>query len=230
MKNLGAQLYTVRNLLDTPCNMKNTLLKIKEIGYASVQLFGSAEFAGQLAKEAAAVGLQVSGILAELEDYEQNLDAYLAICKNCGISDLAISGFLTEAADVAPYIQRVNAVAAKIRQHGLTFSYHNHADEFLKMPDGRTIMDHYMEGFDPELVDFMPDTFWLHKGGCDVRHMLQRLNGRVKILHLKDMKYTKNGQTFAEVGAGSLYFEGIIPTALAQGVSQCVVEQDVVRS
>ena len=179
-----------------------------------------------MALAATEAGLPISGILAELEDYEQNLDTYLQLCRKHQIPDLAISGFLTEPEDVAPYIRRVNAVAEKIKAHGLTFSYHNHADEFIKMPDGRTIMDHYIEGFDPALVDFMPDTFWLHKGGCDVRHMLQRLKGRVHMLHLKDMKYTKTGQTFAEVGKGNLYFEGIIPLALEQGITRFVVEQD----
>ena len=226
MKDLGAQLYTVRNYLDTPGNIQNTLSKIKEIGYTSVQLYGSIDLASAFAKGAKAAGIAISGILAELEDYEKELDIYLQLCDDYRIPDLGISGFLTEAEDVPPYIQRVNAVAKKIRAHGLTFSYHNHADEFIKMPDRKTIMDHYIEGFDPELVDFMPDTFWLHKGGCDVRHMLERLNGRVKILHLKDMKYTKNGQTFAEIGNGNLYFEGIIPLALQQGISHFVVEQD----
>ena len=226
MNDLGAQLYTVRKYLDTPGNIQNTLLKIKDIGYTSVQLYGSIELASAFAKGAKAAEIAISGILAELEDYESNLSLYLQLCDAYQIPDLSISGFLTEAEDVAPYIRRVNAVAEKIRTHGLTFSYHNHADEFIKMPDGKTIMDHYIEGFDPDLVDFMPDTFWLHKGGCDVRHMLERLHGRVKTLHLKDLKHTKDGQTFAEIGNGNLYFPGIIPMALAQGITQFVVEQD----
>lgn len=226
MINPGAQLYTVRKYLDTYENTYTTLLKIKEIGYTSVQLFGEAAFAETLCKAAKTAGLRISSILAELENYEQDLDTYLRLCDDYDIPDLAISGFLTEPEDVTTYIPRVNATAQKIKNHGLTFSYHNHADEFIKMPDEKTIMEHYIEGFDPKLVDFMPDTFWLHKGGCDVRHMLERLRGRVKILHLKDLKYTKDGQTFAEVGKGNLYFEGIIPLALDCGISHFVVEQD----
>lgn len=226
MNNLGAQLYTVRNYFDTPSHMQNALSNIKEIGYTSVQLFGDASLAEALAKTAHAEGLHISGILAELENYEQELDTYLQICGDYDIPDLAISGFLTEEKDVASYIQRVNTVAEKIRAHGRTFSYHNHADEFIKMPDGKTIMDHYIEGFEPTLVDFMPDTHWLHRGGCDVRHMLERLRGRVHMLHLKDLKYTKDGPTFAEIGKGNLYFEGIIPLALDCGITHFVVEQD----
>lgn len=226
MNNLGAQLYTVRKYLDTYENTYTTLLKIKQIGYTSIQLFGGAEFAEMLCKAAKAAEIPISSILAELENYEQDLDAYLRICDAYQIPDLSISGFLTEPEDVAPYIRRVNTVAAKIRSHGLTFSYHNHAAEFIRMPDGKTIMEHYIEGFDPALVDFMPDTYWLHKGGCDVRFMLERLQGRVNILHLKDLKYTKGGSTFAEVGKGNLYFEGIIPLALDCGIKHFVVEQD----
>ena len=43
MHQVGAQLYTVRNLLNTKEEAVKTLQAIKEIGYSSVQLFGNAE-------------------------------------------------------------------------------------------------------------------------------------------------------------------------------------------
>ncbi len=226
MNDLGAQLYTVREYLQTDHEIQDTLSKIKEIGYHSVQLFGSAELAGKLAKAAKDAGLQISGVLADLDGYEQNLDEYLQICDDYEITDLGVSAFITDAEKVRLYIQRVNTMAQKIKVCGHTFSYHNHASEFIKLPDGKTILEHYIEGFDAALVDFMPDTYWIHKGGCDVRHLLERLRGRVKILHLKDMKYTLGGEAFAEVGRGNLYFEGILQLALDCGIKQFVVEQD----
>lgn len=87
-------------------------------------------------------------------------------------------------------------------------------------------MELFIEGFDSETVDFMPDTYWIQNGGADIRHIIEKLRGRVKIIHLKDMKRTPGGQTFAEIGYGNLYFEGIIETALDCGIKQFVVEQD----
>ena len=84
----------------------------------------------------------------------------------------------------------------------------------------------FLKGFDAETVDFMPDTYWIHDGGYDVRYFLNQTKNRVNILHLKDMMRTEQGHTFTEVGNGNLYFKGIIKTAVDCGIKHFVVEQD----
>lgn len=226
MNKLGAQLYTIRKYVRDDDMLQKAMAEIKKIGYTSVQLYGSAENAKRLAAAAKSEGLDISGILADMDTYEQNLGEYVAICKEYNMEDLAVSGFCTELEDVRKYIRRANSIAKTVKEKGLTFSYHNHASEFIRTGDGRTVMEHYIEGFDPDLVDFMPDTYWVHSGGFDVRRFLEMTRGRVKILHLKDMKLTKDGQIFAEIGNGNLYFPGIIRLALECGIQQFVVEQD----
>ncbi len=226
MSTIGAQLYTVRSLLNDEGSIKKTIAEIKKIGYNSVQLFGSAELAEKCAAAAVAEGLEVSGILSDLDKYETDADKYFDVCEKYGIKDLGVSAFYTTLSDALRYIQRANFFAQKVKAKGLTFSYHNHAAEFIKTSDGKTVMEHYIEGFDKDLIDFMPDTFWVHSGGFDVRRFIEITNGRVKILHLKDMKRTKEGQKFAEIGNGNLYFEGIIKLALQCGIDEFVVEQD----
>ena len=83
-----------------------------------------------------------------------------------------------------------------------------------------------MEGFDSRCVSFMPDTYRVQHGGGDVRHFLEQVGSRVKILHLKDMTRGENGPTFAEVGCGNLWFPGILETAAACGIEEYVIEQD----
>lgn len=82
------------------------------------------------------------------------------------------------------------------------------------------------EGFDRNLVRLMPDTYWLQHGGVDVRHFLEQAEGRVNILHLKDMKRTVDGQAFAEIGRGNIHFEGILEVAKKIGIEHFIVEQD----
>ncbi|MBQ6824714.1 MAG: sugar phosphate isomerase/epimerase [Clostridia bacterium] len=228
MNQIGLQLYTVRKRLNTKEESRATLEKIKEIGYRSVQLFGSGDSLenatcwAQLAREQ---GLSLSGILINLESCELNEQALFALCKECEIPDIGISSSPAELQELASYIERVNRFAAKARAAGFSFSFHNHAHEFIRHGDGKHAMEHFFASFSKD-VDFMPDTYWLHTGGCDVRHFLEETRGRVTLLHLKDLKRLESGQTFAEVGKGNLWFKGILQTALDCGIHQFIVEQD----
>ena len=224
---LGAQLYTVRSRLTNEQETEQTLKEIKEIGYDSVQLFGSVELIENCAKYSIIAGLSVVGVLVDMnfcEKYEQEL---FGICKKYNIPDLGISSSHNEYQDPKAYIERVHSFARKVKAEGLTFSYHNHGHEFVRLLDGRTAMSHFLEKFDPSLVDFMPDTYWLHDGGYDVRYFLEETKDRVKILHLKDLKRLEQGHTYAEIGNGNLCFKKILKLAENLGIEQYVVEQDV---
>lgn len=226
MKIIGAQLYTVREQLDTEEQAVRTVAQVKALGYDTVQLFGDVETARRCALACGQVGMPIAGILTDLENCEQSGEKLFELCRIYGIRDIGISSGPLDAAAAAAFIPRVNAFARRTREAGFSFSYHNHGHEFIRTAFGKTVMELFLEGFDPETVDFMPDTYWVHDGGFDVRRFLELVRGRVKILHLKDMKRTPEGHTFAEVGSGNLYFPGILQLAEEIGVQQLVVEQD----
>lgn len=227
MKSIGVQLYTVRDLLTTNSEIMRTLTAIKEIGYDSVQLFGSMELIENCAKYSAQAGLEIAGILIDLNSCEKNKKSLFELCGKYHISDIGVSTNFSECRDTDAYIKRLNLFAAQAKNAGINFSYHNHGHEFIKLEDGKTAMDRFLKEFDAETVDFMPDTYWIHDGGYDVRYFLEQTKGRVKILHLKDLKRTEQGHTFAEIGNGNLYFKGIIETARHCGINQFIVEQDI---
>lgn len=226
MKCIGAQLYTVREKLTSSDETKATLAAIKNIGYDSVQLFGSIDLASSHAKAAKEVGLTILGVLTNLSECEMNAKKWFDLCKEYNIKDIGVSAKFSECQDVKAYIRRINAFASRAKNAGFTFSYHNHGHEFIKLDCGETAMALFLKGFDAETVDFMPDTYWIHDGGYDVRYFLNQTKNRVNILHLKDMKRTEQGHTFTEVGNGNLYFEGIIKTAHNCGITNFIVEQD----
>lgn len=227
MKYIGAQLYTVREKLTSSDEIKATLAAIKNIGYDSVQLFGSIDLASSHAKAAKEEGLAILGVLTDLSECELKSKEWFDLCKEYNIKDIGVSSNFSECQDTKAYIKRVNMFATEANDKGFTFSYHNHNHEFIKLDSGEIPMFSFLEGFETETVNFMPDTYWLHDGGYDVRYFLEQTEGRVKILHLKDMKCTEEGHTFAELGNGNLYFEGIIKTAHGCGIKHFVVEQDV---
>ena len=226
MRNIGAQLYTVRNTLTTNEEIQRTLQAIKEIGYDSVQLFGSIELIENCARYAEETGLGIVGVLADIHICEEQERKLFEICGQYNISDIGVSSKFSECRDAEAYIRRINAFASRAKNAGFTFSYHNHGHEFIKLDCGETAMALFLKGFDAETVDFMPDTYWIHDGGYDVRYFLNQTKNRVNILHLKDMKRTEQGHTFTEVGNGNLYFKGIIKTAVDCGIKHFVVEQD----
>ncbi len=226
MRNIGAQLYTVRNTLTTNEEIQRTLQAIKEIGYDSVQLFGSIELIENCARYAEETGLGIVGVLANINICEEQERKLFEICSKYNVLDIGVSSSFSECRDAEAYIRRINAFASRAKNEGFTFSYHNHGYEFIKLDCGETAMALFLKGFDAETVDFMPDTYWIHDGGYDVRYFLNQTKNRVNILHLKDMKRTEQGHTFTEVGNGNLYFKGIIKTAVDCGIKHFVVEQD----
>ena len=223
---LGLQLYTVRHKMTDRESIRDTLMKIKEMGYECVQLASSVENMEITAKVCKEIGLSAVGLLGNIDMCETDGDKLFEIARICGATDIGISSGMKTEEEAYDVIRRANAFAKKARANGFSFSYHNHSNEFIRGERCRTLMQLLIEGFDPNLVDFMPDTYWLQHGGADVRAFLESIEGRVKILHLKDMKRTVDGPTYAEIGVGNINFKGIIESAEKIGVAHYIVEQD----
>ena len=72
---------------------------------------------------------------------------------------------------------------------------------------------------------------WVANAGADVRYWMEKLAGRIDILHLKDVKVIRNEEgkyvnTMAEIGNGNIWWDGVMETAKKIGVKSYVVEQD----
>jgi sugar phosphate isomerase/epimerase len=223
---LGLQLYTVRSLTETDAACTAALRTVRDVGYECVQLAGKIETVERTARIAADLGIPVAGILVNLKMCEEDTERLFAAARLCHAEDIGISSSIKTEEEARDLIARVNRFAPIARQAGFRFSYHNHSNELIRAACGKTLFRLLVEGFDPETVDFMPDTYWLQHGGADVRAVLESLKGRVRILHLKDMKRTADGPTFAEIGQGNLNWQGILDVANAIGVRHCIVEQD----
>ena len=232
IEKIGVQLYTVRDYMNTEEEIRETFKKLKDLGYDQAQTAGckiSYEAFGQLAKEA---GIEIVGTHDNFElmctDFEKSFENH----KYLDTLNMGIGGYFHPTIEKnIDFIEKANMVGEKIAKHGGKFTYHNHHQEFIKLENGKTTMDMLVEGLNPETTSFVLDTFWVQKGGSDVRYWIDKLAGRIDILHLKDMKVKMENdifeQVYTEIGNGNLYWEGIIETALNTGVKYFVVEQDV---
>jgi sugar phosphate isomerase/epimerase len=128
----------------------------------------------------------------------------------------------------------MNRAAASAKRAGLSFGYHNHAFEFGKLDDGTRPIDTILTSFDPALVRFEVDVFWVSVTGNDPVDFIKKLGKRVMLVHLKDkakdtpVKFAEDVEkaAFAEVGSGTVDIPGVLKAAEALGIEHYFVEQD----
>ena len=228
MNKIGLQLYTVRDYMTDEQSIRKTLTEVKNSGYSSVQVYGNLDLTlnmGIIAKE---TGLDILGSTGSFDEFINNPEKTVEIHKKLGAEEIGIGGyFYNNISDIENFIKKANDFAEYTYKNGFKFSYHNHSHEFIKYENGKTAFEMLVDGLNPETTSFVLDTYWVQHGGADVRFWIEALKNRVNILHIKDMKRGSEGPEFAEIGAGNLYWNGIIPLAEACNVKHFVVEQDI---
>lgn len=244
IKKLGVQLYSVRDFIKTEQDIRSTFKKLKEIGYDEVQTAGSGEITyekmGEIAREC---GITVQGTHYKFDTMKNDLEQTLIDHRALGTTNCGTGGGMnqmgTTREGVENYIKEANAVADRLFEHGLKFTYHNHHREFNRL-DGEdiSIMDMLVEGLNPEKTSFVLDTYWVATAGADVTYWIEKLKGRIDIIHLKDRGFTtvdygnpdERGRyiqlDYKEIGKGNLNWDSIISTAEKCGVKYYCVEHD----
>ena len=67
------------------------------------------------------------------------------------------------------------------------------------------------------------DTYWVQVGGGDPAQWLEKLAGRIPVIHLKDCGYAKRMEV---IGEGNINFDRVFEKAEAGGTKVMFVEQD----
>lgn len=231
MTKLGAQLYTVRDFIKTPEDFDATLRKVADMGYRYVQISGigesvPADFAGAKLRE---YGLKCRATHFGFERIRDNLDEMLAIhdaydCPYIGTGSMPQS-YRESEETFRRFIEEAGEVAERIAKAGKTFIYHNHNFEFAKYGE-KTGMDLLFEGTSKAL-QFELDVYWVQAGGADPMHWIRKVEGRMDVVHFKEMGVTKAcEQIMVPVGQGNMNWPGIIAACNETGVKYAFVEQD----
>ncbi len=226
MKEIGLQLYTLRRYLKEKDLMTSTLLKVKELGYSGVQVYGDLNLSEEMGLTAIKAGLKVIGTTGNCDEFFANPEKTMELHKLLGATNIGTGGRrFSNADELYKFIEDANNFAKAVAKEGFTFSYHNHSHEFEKI-NGKLVYEELTNLTDKENINFVFDTYWAQNAGADIRYWIERLKNRIEILHLKDMKRTGGKSEFAEIGEGNLWWQGIIETAENCGVKHFVVEQD----
>lgn len=233
---LGLQLYTVRDYLKDPEFADLTFKRLAELGYTEVQTAGN-DFDAKLFGELIAKhGIKIIGTHYSYRGILQDPEETMKIHRMWGTTNIGIGGMPAEPREnldsLKQFIKEFNAAAELYAKEGFRLTYHNHNFEFYRIDGHKTVMDLLYEELDPKNISFVLDTCWVAAGGGDVRAWMEKLAGRLDILHLKDLwfKYDKRKNAYlpamTEIGHGNLDWKSILETAEKIGVKHYVVEQD----
>lgn len=238
IKKFGLQLFSVRANFNTEEEARATFKKLADMGYSEAQTAGCYGFAYDKFREMANdAGIEIVGTHDNFDMMKKDIEGSIENHKKLGTTNMGIGGFRpTCAKDVEEFIEAANKIAKRIAKEGMKFTYHNHSQEFIKLDNGKTTMEMLMEGLDKENTSFVLDTYWVQNAGGDVCTWIEKLAGRIDILHLKDMAVKYDEETgkvvsyITEVGNGNIDFAKIIETAEKCGVKYYCVEQDNCQS
>jgi len=224
---IGLQLWTVGEHMGNAEDIRSTFRRLKEMGYDMVQTAGCSIPYGDFGRIAAEEGIEICGTHEGFDDLCNDPNLAMENHRLLGTTNMGIGYHNTSTVEIVEdFIKKANKLAEIIYPHGFKFTYHNHNDEFTRLENGKTAMEMLMEGLDPEKTSFVLDTYWVQYGGGDVRYWIEKLAGRIDILHLKDMGTAEEKPFITEIGNGNLWWDGIIETAVRTGVKYFVVEQD----
>jgi len=231
---LGFQLYTMREYIKDLDVADAALKKLHSLGYT--------ECHGACVEDNAALGDLVvkNGIDMVGTNYswwhivnkpEETMELHERWnCKLLGPG--AIGGEEMKNIDsLNKFIYDFNKTAEVYAKKGFKLTYHNHSFEFMRIDGYKTIMDVFMEKMDKDTTSFVLDTGWAAVAGVDVAELIEKLEGRIDILHLKDFTIRNKGNwdfrpDTVEVGYGNVSWDRIIDAAEKIGVKHYSVEQD----
>ena len=225
---LGAQLYTVRKSCTDLDSFSETLKRVADMGYTTVQVSGVCPYEPEWMKEE----LKKAGLKCVIThpDTEYFFDAEKIVadhkvydCKYIGLGSMPGGAHAYDKVD--EFIEKFVPVAKAIKDQGAYMMYHNHHYEFSKI-NGELVLDKIVNAFSPDILGFTLDTYWVQVGGGDPAAWLEKLSGRVPCIHLKDLVMEKIDQKMAPVGHGNMNFERIIASAEKAGTEYLLVEQD----
>lgn len=228
---LGVQMFTLRKYTQNLQDLERCLARVRQIGYPSIQVSGFGDIAAeQVARLCEKHELAIGGTHVAWERFQEDLDRVIAEhelwgCRHAAIGMVNPKTYLS-LEGLTRFLNELAPIAERLSAHGMDFSYHNHAHEFLHF-DGKPWLQHLLERAPPQLLKMELDTHWIVAGGGDPVAWIQTCGERMPLLHLKD--FTVNAEfkrNFAAIGDGNMNWPAILAAAAAQPIEYYFVEQD----
>jgi sugar phosphate isomerase/epimerase len=228
---LSIQLYTLRSLGE----LDRVLDVVKQAGYGHVETVGyHLDDAENVRAKLDARGLKVSSSHVGLEALRERLDVVLRACRILGFDQLFMPAVPSEQRQSDATFWRalgreLGDLAARMRDQGIAFGYHNHDWELSPKEGAKTALDLIFEAAEGTPLCWQVDIAWLVRGGADPKKWMERYRDRVVSAHVKDIArqgQNENQDGWADVGDGVLDWQDLWQAARAAGARWMVVEHD----
>ena len=218
------QLYSLRHEADK--GFEALLGEVSKVGYTGVEFAGYGGLGADAMKKLLDVNkLKPIGSHVGIDRLNNDLDAELAYSGTIGTEYIVVPHYKMETeADARAAAANFCELAPKIKGAGFGFAYHNHAHEFSK-PEGRYLIDVLCGLVPAELMDIELDIYWAAYAGADYLNWMKGQEGRVKLLHIKQIKDYESKKC-VDLDEGVIDFREIIKTGLDLGVRHFILEQE----
>lgn len=219
----GVQLYTLRSI-DEP--LPALIRRVAKTPFEGVEFAGLGETpTSPIAEALRETEMTVIGAHVGMESIETDLDSTGARYSRLGCDRLVVprlepEQFETEGS-VRGAADRLNDLARRLDEWDLDLCYHNHAHEFAAI-DGTLAFDVLVEALD-NAVGLELDVGWVAAAGADPVDVLERVSGRVPLVHLKDVDSTGAP---VDLGEGVVDLPGCVAAARSAGTEWLVYEHD----
>lgn len=227
---IGAQLYTMRDFLQTERDMEYTLQKVSEMGYKIVQVSGVGPIDPKAIRRICDKNeLQIVLTHTSQDRLLNDIDNVIEENTILGCDYVGIGSMPAKYMDpyfIHRFAEDYKETARKIKKAGKLFMYHNHDFEWQKV-NGKYAIETLMEAFEPDEMGFTLDTYWVQAAGVDLYEWLKILKDRIPCVHLKDMELINRERLMAPVGQGNIDFVRVMKQLEEQGTTKfALVEQD----
>lgn len=232
---IGVQGYTIRDFCKDENGIAESLKRIKDMGFSSLQVSGFGQIPAERLRELCDMnGLQIvcthSNPDRILEDTDKLIEEHKIMgCKHIGIGIMP-NKYRWSLEGTRAFIDDYSTAVDKIADAGMKFHYHNHGSEFQKF-GSQTLLEIMAEITDPAKWGFIFDTYWSQLGGACPAQMMYRLQGRIDVCHLKDLHYKQDdkgefAQHFAAIGNGAIAWDEVLEACEKTGIKYAEIEQD----
>ncbi|WHY68206.1 sugar phosphate isomerase/epimerase [Neobacillus sp. SuZ13] len=254
---IGVQMMMLKGKVEE-LGAYETMKKVSELGYHAVevsQIPMTAENVAELRRASVDFDIKIAALSAALEPMlpgapgETLTNDFEKIVNDCktldcnflriGMLPLTCMGHKDRIMD---FIEKAEAMAHRLAEHGIELYYHTHHLEFQKY-DGEYLLDIIKNN--TTKLGFELDVHWIQRAGVNPVEFVKKYAGRISLIHLKDyrigqmdidkvdfsdlskfMQVFTNTIEFAELGEGNLDIKAITEAGLESGAQYFLVEQD----